>query len=96
MNVRVGFFRWAVMNLLAAAAASKESNSSLFSIYSDQGMLWRKKGDLDKAIADCTQAIQLDLKSQDARETRAKAWRAKVDNDKADADFKELQRLKAK
>ena len=55
-----------------------------------------RKGDNDKAIADFTEAIQLDPKNAKAYIDRGSAYINKGDNDKAIADCNEAIRLDPK
>ena len=54
----------------------------------------RTKGDYDKAIADCSEAIKIAPSSSSAYCMRGRAYRAKGDCDKAIADYNEAIRLK--
>ncbi len=57
------------------------------SIYLARGEAWDSKGDLAKAIADYTKAIELNPKEMMAFAMRAKAWQTKGELDKAIADY---------
>ena len=54
------------------------------------------KGDLDRAIADYSEAIRLDPKSGHAYLNRGSAWGTKGDLDRAIADFDQAIRLDPK
>ena len=58
--------------------------------------LWKMKGEADRAIADCSQAIRLNPKLASAYNNRGNAWRAKGDYDRAIADYTEAIRLDPK
>jgi TPR repeat len=49
--------------------------------------VWNSRGDIDRAIADYTEAIRLDPKDPAAYYNRAVAWRAKGDLDRAIVDY---------
>ena len=66
------------------------------SAYTNRGLAWGDKGDLDRAIADYNEAIRLDPKYADAYYNRGLAWRAKGDLDRAIADYNEAIRLDPK
>ena len=59
----------------------------------NRGLAWDKKGEYDKAIADYTEAIQLDPKLAPAFNNRGLAWDEKGEHDKAIADYNEANRL---
>jgi tetratricopeptide (TPR) repeat protein len=65
-------------------------------VYSNRCDSYRLKGDLDRAIADCNQAIALDPKFAFAYSNRGDAYKAKGDNNRAAADFNEAIRLDPK
>ncbi len=58
-----------------------------------RGFAYGTKGDMDKAVADFTEAIRLDPKSPEAHFNRGNAFLRKGDLDKAIADFTESIRL---
>jgi tetratricopeptide (TPR) repeat protein len=59
----------------------------------NRGITWKAKGDLDRAIADYTEAIRLDPKYERAYHNRGNAWSDKGDLDRAIADYDQaLQR----
>src|SRR5215471_18453673 len=64
--------------------------------YYDRGIAWKAKGDLDRAIADYSEAIRLDPKYEHAYGNRGNAWKAKGDLDRAIADYDEAIRLNPK
>ena len=51
------------------------------------------KGDLDKAIADCSQAIRLNPDDAEAYKHRGLAYQEKGDHAKANADLKRAKEL---
>ena len=58
-------------------------------VFNHRGSAWRAKNELDKAIADFTEAIRLDPKPMAAVYNRGLAWKAKNELDKAIADYTE-------
>jgi tetratricopeptide (TPR) repeat protein len=63
------------------------------SAFTDRGEAWFLKGELDKAIADYTEAIRLDPQDAAAFHNRGLAWSNKQEHDQAIADFNEAIRL---
>jgi tetratricopeptide (TPR) repeat protein len=61
--------------------------------YINRGGAWVAKGDLDRAIADYTEAIHLDSKFTAAYTSRGSAWQAKHDLGRAIADYTEAIQL---
>jgi tetratricopeptide (TPR) repeat protein len=61
--------------------------------YTSRGVEWRTKGQLDRAIADHTQAIKLDPNLSEAFYNRGNAYGDKGDNDRAIADYDQAIRL---
>ena len=55
--------------------------------------MWGEKNDLDKALADYTEAIRIDPNNASAYSGRAKVWNAKGEFDKAIDDYNEASRL---
>jgi tetratricopeptide (TPR) repeat protein len=64
--------------------------------YNNRGFVWHDKGDLDRAIADYSEAIRLDPKQANAYRNRGNALREKGDLDRAIADLNEAIRLDPK
>jgi lipoprotein NlpI len=62
----------------------------------NRGLAYAVKGDLDRAIADFTEAIRLDPKDASAHNDRGSAYMAKGDFDRAIADYSEAIRLDPK
>jgi tetratricopeptide (TPR) repeat protein len=73
-----------------------ESDKNLARAYFNRGIAHKAKGDLDRAIADYTEAIRLDPKSDAAYHNRGVAQRDKGDLDRAIADYTEAIRLNPK
>jgi len=55
--------------------------------YVARGLAWQKRGDLDHALADYTQAIKINPKDALAYNNRGMLWRERGDSDRAIADF---------
>ena len=53
-----------------------------------RGVVWKRKGDFDRAVADFSQAIELDPKSAMAYANRGDAWDEKGDRERALADLR--------
>lgn len=87
---------------LAIAACSRAIGSgrytgrSLAADYVKRGREYQAKDDLDRAIADFSEAIRLDPKYAVAYDNRGVAWVLKGENDRAMADFDEAIRLDPK
>lgn len=59
----------------------------------NRGLIWKKKNDTDRAIADYDEAIRLDPQFSEAFNSRGVAWNKKDDYDHAIADYSEAIRL---
>jgi tetratricopeptide (TPR) repeat protein len=66
------------------------------SAYSNRCGLWSTKGQSDRALTDCNEAIRLDPKSNNALDNRANAYSDKGDHDRAVRDYNESLRLNPK
>jgi len=75
---------------------TSESAPNRFAAYTNRGTKWAIKGDIDRAIADFSEAIRLEPKLDVAYRNRGNAWSAKGDNDRAIADYNEVIRLNSK
>jgi lipoprotein NlpI len=64
----------------------------VFAFY-NRGNAWQAKGNIDRAIADYTEAIRLNPRLREAFNNRGNAWKAKGDLDRAIADYTEAIRL---
>jgi tetratricopeptide (TPR) repeat protein len=64
--------------------AASPDNSRLFS---GRAAVWLELGDLERALADCTNAIRLAPRSAEAYNNRGFMWTEKEDFDKAISDF---------
>ncbi len=61
--------------------------------FTNRGAAWLKKGEFDKALADCDEAIRLNPKHAMAHTNRGATWHKKGRYDKALADLDEAIRL---
>src|SRR6185503_20219510 len=67
--------------------AGKDRPTALATMYFNRGDAYREKGDLDNAIKDLGESLNLDGKNAAAYFSRATAFRSKGDLDNALADF---------
>ena len=73
--------------------AREVSTRSIASAYNKQAIAWKHKGEIDKAIADYSQAIRTDPKLSAPWHNRAQLWLSKEQYDKAIADFNQAIKL---
>jgi tetratricopeptide (TPR) repeat protein len=85
-----------IENCTALIESRQESQSNRAAAYYNRGIAWKDKGDLDRAIADFTEAIRLNPKDAVAYHNRGGAWGIKGDPDRAIADCSEAIRLDPK
>ena len=71
-----------------AAANPKDANETqaILMAYVHRGRVWERMHEFDKAIADCSKALELAPKDEALYVIRGAAWMAKGDYDKAIAD----------
>ena len=77
-------------------ASNKFNGSRLSGIYSNRGNKFGANGELDRAVADYTEAIRLDPKNAVPFNNRGNAYKYKDDLDRAIADLSEGIRLNPK
>jgi tetratricopeptide (TPR) repeat protein len=70
-----------------------ETTGNRVGAYINRAIAYKAKGDLDRAIADYTEAIRLDTKYAVAYYNRAIAYKAKGNLDRAIADYNQAIRL---
>jgi Na+/H+ antiporter NhaD/arsenite permease-like protein/Tfp pilus assembly protein PilF len=78
------------------ARGSRETKSHRIAAFLNRSSAYRAKGDLDRAIADLDNALQLNPKSPLSLTNRASAYQAKGDLDRAAADYTAVIALKPK
>ena len=76
--------------------SGRESQRNLASAYFNRGIAYKNKADFDRAIADYTQAIQLNPKDAKPHVNRGNAYSDKGDFDRAIADYNEAIQLDPK
>lgn len=86
-DLRIRFCSW----LLNSNEIAKQSR---YLVFSNRGNAWKAKGELDRAIADYTEAIRLKPDHAIAHYDRGIVWQQKGELDRAIADFSEAIRLK--
>jgi tetratricopeptide (TPR) repeat protein len=80
----------------AAIQSGRLSGKGLISAFNNRCWAYNDKGESDRALADCNEAIRLDPKYAAADNNRGNAYRAKGDLDRAIADYNEAIRLDPK
>ncbi|MGH6974104.1 MAG: tetratricopeptide repeat protein, partial [Stellaceae bacterium] len=78
----------------AIIQSGQETTMNLAIAFYDRGNAYDDKGEYDKAIADYTQALQLDPRHETALVNRGLAYKHKGDYDRAIADFNAALGLK--
>ena len=76
--------------------SGRETQKNKTSARYNRGIVYRKRGDVDRAIADFNEAIQLDPKFVYAYYERGNSYKVKGDFERAAADFNEAIRLDPK
>ena len=69
------------------AASGSRSQRMLVEAYNCRGAAWGDKGDLDKAIENFSQAIEINPKHFFAHCNRGKSWHCKEELDRAISDY---------
>jgi tetratricopeptide (TPR) repeat protein len=77
-------------------ASGRVKGPALAHAYAVRCRLWSRKGDSERAVADCTEAIRLDAKQADAFNTRGVVWSNIGDYDRAIADYDQAIGINAK
>ncbi len=77
-------------------ASGRAKGPALAQAYAVRCRLWSRKGDSERAVADCTDAIRLDPKQADALNTRGVVWSNIGDYDRAIADYDQAIGINAK
>ena len=93
-----GLVAWIVTLFAIAVMVSRDSTAQETLppnavAYNNRGLAYSKKGDTDRAIADYTQAVQLDPKYAHAYQNRGLAYYGKGDTDRAIADSRRARQL---
>ncbi|MGH6825108.1 tetratricopeptide repeat protein [Methyloceanibacter sp.] len=76
--------------------SKKETKEDRAWAYSNRGVSYDNKGDLDRAFADYSEAIRLDPKFADAYRNRGEIWLTRGENDRAMSDLDAAIRLNPK
>jgi tetratricopeptide (TPR) repeat protein len=79
-----------------SAAIAAERGRAVAIAYNFRAVAWQDKYDLDRALADYSEAVRLDSGYANAFNNRGIAWQAKGDLDRAIADHSEAIRLDPK
>ena len=85
--------RYVLASLLVASVAGCSSKSESAADCLDRGISHYAKGDLDRAIADFTEAIRLQPNDDGAYFHRGMSYRAQDDQARADADLEKAGQL---
>ena len=85
-----------IKSCTALIQSGRETAHNRAVAHDNRGLAYLVKGDVDRAIADYTQAIQLDPKYAVAYNGRAFAYRVEGDEDRAIADYTQAIRLDPK
>jgi len=86
----------AISGCTAVINSGREWGRSLSIAYMSRGLAYKANGDLDRALADYTKAIELDPKDAYAYYNRGLHYRAKGDLDHAIADYRKAIELDPK
>jgi tetratricopeptide (TPR) repeat protein len=79
----------------AVIKAAREKGDKLAEVFNDRGVAYRLNGDLERAIADYSQAIRLNGKFAAAFNNRGVAYDKKGEYDRAIQDYDQAIKLKA-
>src|SRR5580700_6796925 len=77
----------------ALIESGTQSPQNIPVVFNNRGIAYRAKGDLDRAIADYTEAIRLDPNYDVAYQNRGRSYFAKRDYDHAIADYDQALRI---
>jgi tetratricopeptide (TPR) repeat protein len=91
-----GWGDFAIEPCTSAIKSGKYKDHDLAVLYVNRGILYQDVGDLDRAMADLTEAIRLDPKYAEAYYNRGEVWLDAREFDRAIADYSEAIRLDPK
>jgi lipoprotein NlpI len=91
-----GWGDFAIEPCTSAIKSGKYKDHDLAVLYVSRGIAYQDVGDLDRAMADLTEAIRLDPKYAEAYYNRGEVWLDAREFDRAIADYSEAIRLDSK
>jgi len=86
----------AIIDCTQSINSGKWKGRHLAAFYNNRAAAYHEQGDLDRAIADLSEAIRLDPKLAMAFNNRGAAYNEQGDNDRAIADYNEAIRIDPK